>query len=31
MDFVTIGKVGEAEALNILVVTDHFTKYAQPL
>ena len=29
MDFVTIGKVGEAKALNVLVVTDHFTKYTQ--
>ena len=29
MDFVTIGKVGEAKALNVLAVTDHFTKYAQ--
>ena len=29
MDFVTIGKVGEPKVLNVLVVTDHFTKYAQ--
>ena len=28
MDFVTIGKVGETKVLNILVITDHFTKYA---
>ena len=31
MDFVIIGKVGEAAVLNILVITDHFTRpqYAQ--
>ena len=29
MDFVTIGKIGETKLLNILVITNHFTKYAQ--
>ena len=29
MDFVTIGKIGEAKVLNVLVITDHFTKYTQ--
>ena len=29
MDFVTIGKMGETKVLNILVITDHFTKYVQ--
>ena len=29
MDFVAIGKVGETKVLNMLVITDHFTKHAQ--
>ena len=29
MDFLTIGRVGSDKLINILVVTDHFTKYAQ--
>ena len=29
MDFVTIGKVGESKVLNVLVITDCFTKYVQ--
>ena len=29
MDFVTTGKVSEPKVLNVLVFTDHFTKYAQ--
>ena len=29
MDFLTVGKVGLDKLVNILVVTDHFTKYAQ--
>ena len=29
MDFVTIGKVVEAKVLNVLVITDHFTKCVQ--
>ena len=29
LDFLTIGKEGTDEAINIMVITDHFTRYAQ--
>ena len=30
LDFLTLwGKAGDAKSTNILVITDHFTKYAQ--
>ena len=29
MDFLTIGKPNTDKMVNILIVTDHFTKYAQ--
>ena len=29
MDFLSIGQAGQSKTLNVLVITDHFTKYAQ--
>ena len=29
LDFLTIGKEGTDKAINIMVITDHFTRYAQ--
>ena len=29
MDFLTVGKPNTNKTINILIVTDHFTKYAQ--
>ena len=29
LDFLTIGKEGTEKAINVMVITDHFTRYAQ--
>ena len=29
MDFLSIGQADRSKSLNVLVITDHFTKYAQ--